>query len=180
MCTTLLSDFLKPVKFKDYPLLVTRLDDAENAQGAYHINITNSDASANPSLYIYEECAQKYPLHLWWFNRQGGWDSYVFNGKHEDTEELSSGTTYMDAEYIRHWANRGEDVETVNVRSGFLPDVDGMTAKERLQALLGIRRSIAVYERRGELWIPVIVQEGSFTKYRVDDRFFETAFTIQY
>lgn len=180
MCTTLHTDFKKPVKFKDFPLFVSALDDGENIQGIYHIPITNEIAQANPDKYVYEECYQKYPIQLAWFNKKCGWDYYVFNGKHETSEELSSGITYMDADYIPNWADRGDDIESVLVKSGFLPDADGMTAKERFIALNEIRRSIKVFEIRGEARIPVIVQESSFPKYRVDDKFFELSFTIQY
>ncbi len=180
MCVTILSDFPKLIKFKDYPLLISVLDDRENAEGVYNLDIDNTAAQAAPSTYVYEACEQKYPIHLYWLNRQGGWDSYVFNWKHEYSEEVSGGVQYRDADFIPRYSSRGDDIETVNVRSGMLPDTDGMTAKQRFNALVNIRRSIQVYEFRGAERIPVIINEGSFTKYRVDERFFEISFQMKY
>lgn len=174
MCVTILSDFVKPVKFEGYPLIVSVLDDQFEGEGIYNLDISNATAQAQPTKYAFNNCNVKYPIHLYWKNKKGGVDSYLFNWKHAYSQDVNGGVTYKDDAFIKRYATRGESIPKVAVQSGILPDF------ETYQAVFNILDAIQVWEWKGSQKTPVVIEEGSFPNYRVDQRFFDISFTIQY
>lgn len=115
-----------------------------------------------------------YPLRLTWLNQRGGWNSFVFTGKHEHGTDTQDGIPWVDETGADRYASRGVVRDTVKVYSDrLLPELASLVRT--------IRKSVQVYEvpAAGSL-IPVLVQEGSFVDFRRGEKAPTVDFVISY
>lgn len=115
----------------------------------------------------------KYPKHMYWLNRFGGWQAWVFDGKHEYEDEVIEGVTWIDAAGATHTASVGPVQHKCSVKSGFV-------SKSVYDTIAGIRHAIKVYHKDGEEWREVNVERGSYARYKEGDKRREVNFTFTY
>lgn len=148
---------------QDYAGIFTKVDAVLQA-------VTNTATDIEPGAMA--PCP-KYPLHLYWLNRFGGWQSWVFDAKHEYEDEVGEGETWQDEYGHTHAASVGPVVSRVNVFSGHV-------SKAAFETIHTIRHSIKVYHRDGNNWREVILDRGSFPKYKAGDKRREVNFSFAY
>jgi hypothetical protein len=183
-CNTILSDFIKPYKFGSLPVVVTRRESLADNKPA---NVVLSD----PDQYVVAPSYGRDPfcvpagekgaaVDLWWLNRQGGWDRWVFTFKASYSTDISDGRKWQDSSTIERYSYRGEVREKVSVVSQF---VDFDTRK----ALANIRKSIQVYQLMGDgdwtnidNFIPIVVDSGSFSDYVTGEGKMQVDLTYSY
>lgn len=115
----------------------------------------------------------KNPLQLYWLNRSGGWQTWIFDGKHEEGQDIPEPTTWKDENNRTHRASFGGISETVNVYSGFIP----LSAYD---TVFGILSSIRVYSREGAVWREVNIEPGAYRKHKAGQRRKELNFSFTY
>lgn len=138
-----------------------------NAEG-HTISNAHVDAPDSPCL----PCT-KYPKQLYWLNRWGGWQSWVFDGKHEYEEEVADGVTWQDEASLTHTASVGPVLQRVAVKSGFVP-------KAIYDTITTIRYAILVFHKDGNAWREVNIERGSFPLFKEGDKRRECNFTFAY
>lgn len=117
-------------------------------------------------------CPQ-YPKYMYWLNRFGGWQAWVFNGKHEYEDEVAEGVTWQDANGNTHTASLGPVQHKCAVKSGFVP-------KSIYDTISGIRHAIKVYHNDNGTWREVNIERGSYPKYKEGDKRREVNFSFTY
>lgn len=115
----------------------------------------------------------KYPLHLYWLNRAGGWQSWVFDGKHDYGQETGEATMWQDENGFDHTATIEGVKEKVNVYSGFIPLASYDT-------VFGILSAIRVYHRDNGRFREVNLERGSFNRHKEGQRRKELNFSFTY
>lgn len=114
-----------------------------------------------------------YPIQLFWLNRKGGWQSYVFGGKHEYTEEIPEASMYEDYLGYTHKAAIKGAKAGVNVFSGYL---DSAT----YDMVLTVRSAIRVYHYTGGEYREVNIKGGTFPIRKEGNRLYECNFSYTY
>lgn len=147
----------------DYPGILTVID--------YSTNFVTNRITDPPSAPILP--CPKYPKNIYWLNRQGGWQSYVFDGKHEYEDEVAEGVTWQDANGNTHTASLGPVQHKCAVKSGFV-------SKSIYDTIAGIRNSIKVYHNDNGTWREVNIERGSYPKYKEGDKRREVNFSFTY
>lgn len=149
----------------EYPAVESR---ASVADGTVSNAIIPYDTE-NPN----PEPCYRYPIELYWLNRAGGWQNWVFDGKHEYGQDIEEPATYTD-EYDRlHRASYPGITETVNVFSGFIPSAFYNT-------VFGILSSIRVYHKQGSEFREVNIDTGSFQRHKEGQRRKQLNFSFAY
>jgi hypothetical protein len=115
----------------------------------------------------------KYPLHLYWLNRAGGWQNWVFDGKHEYGQDIEEATTWEDASGFTHRASIEGVTETVNVYSGFVP----LAAYDTVFTILS---AIRVYHRDNGRFREINIETGSSQRHKEGLRRKELNFSFTY
>jgi hypothetical protein len=105
-------------------------------------------------------CAAEHAYNIAWINREGGWSSYVFNGRKVLGRELGTVKTYKSKGVLKR--SSVEDVyETVQVSMSTLN-------KKDMQFVSSMRSSIQAYlwsESTQQWSIPIIINDDAFTSY---------------
>lgn len=143
--------------------ILTQINAATNT-----ITNTNEEPADSPLL----PCA-KYPKQLYWLNRWGGWQTWVFDGKHEYEEEVGDEVTWQDEASLTHTASIAPVLQRVAVKSGFVP-------KAIYDTITTIRHSILVYHKDNNAWREVNIERGSFPLFKEGDKRRECNFTFTY
>lgn len=115
----------------------------------------------------------KYPIQLYWLNRAGGWQTWVFDGKHEYEEETEEGVFWKDANGRTHLASVPGITEKVQVFSGFVP-------LSSYNTVFGVLSSIRKYHRDNNVWREVNTESGSYLKHKQGLRRKELNFSFTY
>lgn len=147
----------------DYAGILTKVDSSLQA-------VTNTATEAPETPYL--PCP-KFPIQLYWLNRSGGWQHWVFDGKHEYEDEVTEGVTWKDANDYLHTASVGPILQRVNAYSGFVNKTDFAT-------IASVRYAIRVYHKDGNNWREVNIDRGSFPKYKAGDKRREVNFSFTY
>jgi hypothetical protein len=115
----------------------------------------------------------KYPIQLYWLNRFGGWQTWVFDGKHEYEDEVNEGVTWEDNEGFTHTASVGPVLQKVSVYSGFIN-------KAYFDVIHSIRFAKVAYHFDKGVWRKIIIQPASVNKYKDGDKRREVNFSFTY
>jgi hypothetical protein len=162
-----LSDFVLPYRFGDYPLYISTIYSGTQEPKNDLIPIERTDLCLD-----YGSFACKRPIYLTWFNRQGGWDYWLFDGLHEYSTEQSDGIGYLNSNNEERWASRGKVKKKIGVNSGML-------TKGQIEIVDRIRNSIQIYQWDGVGFnISCKIEEATYNKYKESDKEFSIVFTM--
>lgn len=114
-----------------------------------------------------------YPIQAYWLNRAGGWQTWVFGGKHEYEEETEEGTFWKDENDRTHLAHIPGITEKVKVFSGFIP-------LSAYNTVFGMLSAIRVYHRDNNVWREINIESGSYLKHKEGLRRKELNFSFTY
>jgi hypothetical protein len=109
-----------------------------------------------------------------WLHPSGAWAWGFFSGRHEHGDETGDGALVRRAGGVEKYVSRGDVRNRLSVYSD---KVDFAT----YQVLRTVRTSVQVYERLPSgLYVPVVVEAGSYPGYKETDKTFEVNFTVRY
>ncbi|KUG06889.1 hypothetical protein [Solirubrum puertoriconensis] len=118
----------------------------------------------------YLSCPQ-YPVPVMWLDRSGGYGYWVFGGKHDPGLLAPEGQGFIEAQTReQRLSSRPGARRTLLLRSGYFGGqalIDGLlTLRECIQAW-------AQLDGPDSPWVPVLVEAGESTNYRIGQRRFE-------
>lgn len=105
-----------------------------------------------------------------WLNIQGGWNNYIFSGIKTFTIEGGKDNQFKTSDYVAKYSEisgvyDGELLTTGDIPKSHVDVLDGLKAKS-IQAFL--------FNDVTQAWdIPILIDRGSYTKYKSNDKFFE-------
>lgn len=105
------------------------------------------------------EVCYQYPIQLYWLNRAGGWQTWVFDGKHEYEEEAANPVYWKDENDRTHLAHYEGITQKVKVFSGFIP-------ASVYDTVYGVVSAVRVYHRDNGVWREVNIEPGSFLNHK--------------
>jgi hypothetical protein len=110
-----------------------------------------------------------------WLHPSGKWAWGFFSGRHDHGDETSDGLVVRRANGVRKYVSRGDVGEVLNVYS------DKIENFATYNYLRSVRTSVQAYERLASgLYVPVLVEAGSYPGYKETDKLFEVNFTVRY
>lgn len=105
-----------------------------------------------------------------WLNIQGGWQNYIFTGIKNFQIEGGKDNQFKTSDYVAKYSEisgvyDGELLTTGDIPKSHVDVLDGLRAKS-IQAFL--------FNETSQAWdIPILIDRGSYTKYKSRDKFFE-------
>lgn len=117
---------------------------------------------------------------LLWLTREGGWCYFPFNGRKTFEVKIPDGKTYVSGEYVMRNTSRRGVYEGEILTTGPIPEM-------ALDLLQSLKESVQVYfvenflDATGEqIYHPVMLQDGDFTKRKTGDRRFDVTVKFLY
>lgn len=126
------------------------------------------------TLSLYNNCCGG--MNIAWLNIQGGWQNYQFNGIKTYQVDIDSSRQFKTSGLIQKHSQiegvyNGELISSGDIPRSHVDILDGL--KYSIQAFL--------YNDDTGAWdIPILVDIGSFTKYKSRDKFFEVRLKFIY
>lgn len=112
---------------------------------------------------------------LTWLTREGGWAYFSFSGVSTFEVKIPQGKTFQNSDYIMRYHTRPDVYQGLQLTTGPIP-------VQALDLLESLKYSIQVYlvsEGNGALeYLPVIVQDGDFTKRKTSDKRFDVTVKV--
>lgn len=116
---------------------------------------------------------------LLWLNREGGYDYFPFNGRKSFTVTIPDAGKYVDSDYTQRNNERRGVYNGEILTTGNVPEI-------ALDLLQSLKESIQVYlvenplDTGEQIYHPVILQDGDFTKKKSGDKRFDLAVKLYY
>lgn len=109
-----------------------------------------------------------------WFNRQGGWQNYIFTQRVDTEVEVGKATTFINNGIVKY-SDRGRVYNAVTLYA------TGIT-KTEIDYLDTLRYSIQAYEFDKDTltFIPILVESNSFNKYNTKENMYEVNISFKY
>lgn len=126
-----------------------------------------------------EICCQKKEHNIAWFNKEGGWRNWIFDGVRTSKLKMSNDNTFKelddDGDLTTKYSERSEifDAEICSA----------IVTCSQLEYLDSLRESIQAYKYNSEddsFNIAVLLDSKSVTKYKSKDKFFEVKISFIY
>lgn len=119
-------------------------------------------------------CCSDENTNIVWFNRQGGWQNYIFTQRFDNAVEVGKATTFINNGVIKY-ADRGRVYNSKTVY------VTGLT-KTEIDYLDTLRYSIQAYEfnQSLETFTPILLDSANFNKYNSKENMYEFSLTYKY
>lgn len=148
------------------------------AIGSYSVTFTQFQETGNitwtivlnvvvDTLTLYNNCCGD--RNIAWYNIQGGWQNYIFTGIKEFRVEVGNSKQFKTNEYVSKHSQIEGVFDGEVISSGDIP-------RSHVDALQGLKYAIQVflYNTDTEAWdIPILIDIGSFPKYKSTDKFFD-------
>lgn len=137
-------------------------------QGAVAITVIVVDS-------LYEEidnCCSDENVNIVWLNRQGGRGNFIFTQRKDFNVEIGKKSTYLTNDIKRY-------SEIKNVHNGFKVYATGIT-KNQIDFLDTLRYSIQCWQFINGVFIPLILDIGSFEKYNTKENMYEISMNFLY
>lgn len=157
-----------PSTLGSYTVTFTELVEGEEVVWTIQLNVVAD------TLTLYNNCCGD--RNIAWYNIQGGWQNYIFTGIKEFRVEVSNSKQFKTNEYVSKHSQIDGIFDGEVISSGDIP-------RSHVDVLDGLKYSIQVYlyNTDTEAWdIPLLVDVGSFTKYKSRDKFFEVRLKFIY
>ena len=116
---------------------------------------------------------------LLWLNREGGYDFFPFNGRKSFEVTIPDAGKYIDVERVQRNNQRKGVYNGEILTTGDIPEIS-------LDLLQSLKESIQVYlvenplEVGEQIYHPVILQDGDFTKRKTGDKRFDVTVRLYY
>ena len=129
--------------------------------------------------FVFNSCLQEYSFcsrwnaNLVWLNLAGGWSSYCFKGRKTYQVEVGDKRTFKTSSSIKKYYNILDVYEQVDILSGEIPI-------SHADFIKSLKYAIQVYLFKNGTFIPVIVNDASFTLYTDGDGLMSYDVSIQY
>ncbi len=109
-----------------------------------------------------------------WFNRQGGWQNYIFTQRVNTEVEVGKATTFINNGIVKY-SDRGRVYNAVTLYA------TGIT-KTEIDYLDTLRYGIQAYEfiQATETFVPILVEPNSFNKYNTKENMYEVNISFKY
>ncbi len=123
---------------------------------------------------VYANCCGD--RNLAWLNIQGGWQNYIFTGIKTFQVDVDGSKQFKTSGLVQKHSQIDGVYNGEVITSGDIP-------QSHVDALDGLRYSIQafLYNDATEAWdIPILVDVGSFTKFKSRDKFFEVRLKFIY
>ena len=125
---------------------------------------------------LYQNCCSDRDMNLAWLNDKGGWQNYIFQGIRTFEVRVGDDSTFKTSDLVLKFSEIKDVYTGEIVTSGDIP-------KAHADALDSLRTSIQafLFNEQTTAWdIPIMVDKGSFTKYKTSDKFFQVAVKFIY
>jgi hypothetical protein len=134
------------------------------------INCTTS------SLLSVADCENE-PLQVIWKNRAGGWNNYWLMQDKGYSVDQEEGKTYINLNDEKKWTSRGNIYDVVEINNQLVPKshVDLVRSlKDSIQAYIGTDLNDPL------TFVPIILDEESFSLYKTGEEFYSFSFNFKY
>jgi len=124
---------------------------------------------------LYEEidnCCSDENVNIVWLNRQGGRGNFIFSQRKDFNVEVGKKSTYISNDIKRY-------SEIKNVHNGFKVYATGIS-KNQIDFLDTLRYSIQCWQFINGVFIPLILDIGSFEKYNTKENMYEISMNFLY
>lgn len=124
---------------------------------------------------LYEEidnCCSDENVNIVWLNRQGGRGNYIFTQRKDFSVEVGKTNTYLSYDIKKY-------SEIKNVHNGFKVYAKGLS-KNQIDFLDTLRYSIQCWQFINGVFIPLILDIGSFEKYNTKENMYEVTMNFVY
>lgn len=119
-------------------------------------------------------CCSDTDTNIVWFNRQGGWQNYIFNQRFDNAVEVGKASTFINNGIVKY-ADRGRVYNSKTVY------ITGLT-KTEIDYLDTLRYSIQAYEFNPITlaFTPILLDSTNFNKYNSKENMYEFNLTYKY
>lgn len=151
----------------------------------YTINVYSSDgftfyAFGTLTLIVGEtfnninNCCSDNDTNIVWFNRQGGWQNYIFNQRFDNSVEVGKSSTFINNGIVKY-ADRGRVYNSKTVY------ITGLS-KTEIDYLDTLRYCIQAYEfnKTTLVFSPILLESVNFNKYNSKENMYEINLTYKY
>lgn len=124
---------------------------------------------------LYEEidnCCSDENVNIVWLNRQGGRGNFIFTQRKDFNVEVGKKSTYITNDIKRY-------SEIKNVHNGFKVYATGIS-KNQIDFIDTLRYSIQCWQFINGVFIPLILDIGSFEKYNTKENMYEISMNFLY
>lgn len=124
---------------------------------------------------LYEEinnCCSDENVNIVWLNRQGGRGNFIFSQRKDFNVEVGKKSTYITNDIKRY-------SEIKNVHNGFKVYATGIS-KNQIDFLDTLRYSIQCWQFINGVFVPLILDIGSFEKYNTKENMYEISMNFLY
>lgn len=144
---------------------------------AYLRNTFEGDAAITVIVVdsLFEEidnCCSDENVNIVWLNRQGGRGNFIFTQRKDFNVEIGKKSTYLTNDIKRY-------SEIKNVHNGFKVYSTGLTLNQ-IDFLDTLRYSIQCWQFVNGVFIPLILDIGSFEKYNTKENMYEISMNFLY
>lgn len=133
----------------------------------YDTNVVERFEITNSTQYVQVSSVCDTDIDLTWINKRGGFDRFVFKGKHSYSSNVSAGVLYFNDNGERKFASRGEVYRKILVYSGYISIDDAI-------ALRSLKESIQIFYNG----LSYYINEGEFAEYKVGTTEITVSFTL--
>ena len=121
-----------------------------------------------------DNCCSDTDTNIVWYNRQGGWQNYIFNQRFDNSVEVGKASTFINNGIIKY-ADRGRVYNSKTVY------ITGLT-KTEIDYLDTLRYSIQAYEfdATTSTFTPILLDSSNFNKYNSKENMYEFNLTYKY
>lgn len=131
---------------------------------------------ASVSLLSLSDCENE-PLQVIWKNRAGGWNNYWFMQDKGYAVDQANAKSYININDELKWTSRGDIYDVVEINNQLVP-------KSHVDFIRSLRDSIQAYIVSDlndvRTYIPIILEEESFSLYKTGDEFYSFSFNFKY
>lgn len=121
-----------------------------------------------------ENCCSDTDTNIVWFNRQGGWQNYIFNQRFDNSVEVGKSSTFINNGIVKY-ADRGRVYNSKTVY------ITGLS-KTEIDYLDTLRYCIQAYEfnKTTLVFSPILLESVNFNKYNSKENMYEINLTYKY
>jgi len=121
-----------------------------------------------------DNCCSDENTNIVWFNRQGGWQNYIFNQRFDNAVEVGKASTFINNGVIKY-ADRGRVYNSKTVY------ITGLT-KTEIDYLDTLRYAIQAYEFTASTstFTPILLDSVNFNKYNSKENMYEVSLNYKY
>lgn len=119
-----------------------------------------------------DNCCSDENANIVWLNRQGGRGNFIFTQRKDFNVEIGKKSTYLTNDIKRY-------SEIKNVHNGFKVYSTGLTLNQ-IDFLDTLRYSIQCWQYINGVFIPLILDIGSFEKYNTKENMYEISMNFLY